>query len=201
MKFFVNFLSSFRIFASFAIIATLMSGMYMTTLILFILAALSDLFDGYLARKYNACTKVGMVLDSVADKFLVVNTFILLCIMMPVWFVVIPIIIMIARELYVSGLREFMGTQKMDAPHASSSRFSLGKIKAFLQMVAIISFLALFVLGAAAGGATNGKYILYAIYALPNIGIFCLWFGLVASIWSAYTYTLDVTKKFKKSKK
>ena len=68
-------------------------------------------------------------------------------------------------------------------------------------MIAIISFLALFVLGAWAGSATNGKYILYAIYALPNIGIFCLWFGLVASIWSAYTYTLDVTKKFKKSKK
>ena len=117
MKFFVNFLSAFRIFASFAIIGTLMSGMYTTTLILFILAALSDFLDGYLARKYNVCTKTGVVLDSVADKFLIINTFILLCIMMPVWFVVIPIIVMIARDLYISGLREFLGTQKISVPH------------------------------------------------------------------------------------
>ena len=94
MKFFVNFLSAFRIVASFAIIGTLMGGMFLTTLILFLLAALSDFFDGYLARKYHACTKLGNVLDSIGDKFLVVNSFVLLCIMMPVWFIVIPVIIM-----------------------------------------------------------------------------------------------------------
>ena len=120
MKFFVNFLSAFRIFASFAIIGTLMSGLYTTTLILFVVAALTDFFDGYLARKYNVCTKLGGVMDLIGDKLLVVNTFILLCMMMRVWFIVIPIIIMIARELYISGLREFLGTQKieMPVPHA-----------------------------------------------------------------------------------
>ena len=128
MKFFVNFLSAFRIFASFAIIGTLMSGLYTTTLILFVIAALTDFFDGYLARKYNVCTKLGGVMDHIGDKLLVVNTFILLCMMMRVWFIVIPIIIMIARELYISGLREFLGIQKieMPVPHA---RFSIGKIK------------------------------------------------------------------------
>ena len=49
MKFFVNFLSAFRIAASFAIIPTLMFQMYWTSLILFVLAALSDFFDGFLA--------------------------------------------------------------------------------------------------------------------------------------------------------
>ena len=200
MKFFVNFLSAFRIAASFAIIGTLMSGMYMTTLILFLLAALSDFFDGYLARKYDVCTKLGGVMDHIGDKLLVVNTFILLCIMMPVWFVVIPIIIMIARELYISGLREFLGTQKieMPVPHA---RFSMGKIKTTMQMIAILAFLALFALGASVGGASNGKLMIYAIYALPNIGIFGLWFALMASLWSATEYTRDFVKKLHKIKK
>ena len=200
MKFFVNFLSAFRIFASFAIIGTLMSGMYTTTLILFILAAISDFLDGYLARKYDVCTNVGTVLDSVADKFLVINAFVLLCIMMPVWFIVIPIILMISRDLYVSGLREFMGTQKMEPAHART-RFSFGKIKAAMQMISIIAFLALFALGASVGAASNGKFILYAIYALPNIGIFALWFALAASIVSAVTYTRDFVQKLNKKRK
>lgn len=197
MKFFVNFLSSFRIFAAFAIIGTLMSGMYKTTVILFLLAALSDFFDGYLARKYNACTKTGIVLDSIADKFLVVNSFILLCIMMPVWFIVIPIILMVGRELYVSGLREFMGTQKISAKHPTS-RFAPGKIKAAMQMIAILAFLCLFAIGASVNDASSGKALIYAIYALPNIGIFALWFALASGIWSAVQYTADFAKAIKK---
>ena len=199
MKFFVNFLSAFRIAASFAIIGTLMSGMYTTTLVLFLLAALSDFFDGFLARKYNVCTKIGGVMDHIGDKLLVVNTFILLCIMMPVWFIVIPVIIMVARELYISGLREFLGTQKieMPVPHA---RFSMGKIKTTMQMISILAFLALFVLGASVGTKSDGKFMIYAIYALPNIGIFGLWFAPAASIWSATEYTRDFVKKLSKIK-
>lgn len=199
MKFFVNFLSAFRIFAAFAIIGTLMSGMYMTTLILFVIAALTDFFDGYLAHKYDVCTKIGGVMDHIGDKLLVVNTFILLCIMMPVWFTIIPIIIMIARELYISGLREFLGTQKVAMP-VPSPRFSMGKIKTTFQMISIIAFLALFALGASVGNASEGKMLIYAIYALPNIGIFSLWFALAASIWSATSYTRTFIQKLKKIK-
>lgn len=199
MKFFVNFLSAFRIFAAFAIIGTLMLGMYMTTLILFVIAALTDFFDGYLAHKYDVCTKIGGVMDHIGDKLLVVNTFILLCIMMPVWFTVIPIIIMIARELYISGLREFLGTQKVAMP-VPSPRFSMGKIKTTFQMISIIAFLALFALGASVGNASEGKMLIYAIYALPNIGIFSLWFALAASIWSATSYTRTFIQKLKKIK-
>ena len=199
MKFFVNFLSSFRIFAAFAIIGTLMTGMYKTTVILFLLAALSDFFDGYLARKYNACTKTGYVLDSVADKFLVVNSFILLCLMMPVWFIVIPIILMIGRELYISGLREFLGANKLTVDHPKS-RFAPGKIKTLMQMISILAFLCLFAIGASVTDASSGKALIYAIYALPNIGIFALWFALATSIWSAAQYTRDFVKKVKKLK-
>ena len=112
MKTFVNLLSIFRILSAFALIFTIMFNLPWTTFILFILAALSDWFDGYLARKYKCCSKLGGVLDHIGDKLLVCNTFIMMALMAPTWAVVIPVILMIARDLYISGLREFLGTQK-----------------------------------------------------------------------------------------
>ncbi|MBR4806440.1 MAG: CDP-alcohol phosphatidyltransferase family protein [Alphaproteobacteria bacterium] len=198
MKFFVNFLSSFRIFASFAIVGTMMCDKYLATFILFLLAALSDFFDGYLARKYNACTKLGLVLDSVADKFLIVNTYIMLCLIMQRWFIIIPIIVMIARELYVSGLREFMGTQKITLAHPKT-RLAPGKIKATMQMISIIAFLGCLWISVSLGGAiTNLNLFVYTLSILFNVGIFSLWFALATSIWSAAQYTVDFANQLKK---
>jgi CDP-diacylglycerol--glycerol-3-phosphate 3-phosphatidyltransferase len=199
MKFFVNFLSAFRICAAFAIIPTLMLNMYWTTFILYALGAISDWFDGFLARKYNVCTKIGGVMDHIGDKLLVVNTFIMLAIMMPVWFVVVPIIIMIARELYISGLREFLGTQKIEMP-VPKARFSMGKIKTTLQMVSIAAFLLIFVVGTIITPESDSRTLMYMIYILPQIGIWGLWISLIASIWSATQYTMTFLGHLKKIK-
>ena len=115
------------------------------------------------------------------------------------WYIIIPIILMIDRELYVSGLREFLGTQKIEMP-VPKKRFSMGKIKTTLQMISICAFLLWFVLGSFVSVASGGKFLFYAIYALPSIGIFGLWFSLVASIWSAAEYTKDFIGKLKKIK-
>ena len=199
MKKFVNFLSIFRIIAAFAIIPTIMLGWYWITFILYILAALSDWFDGFLARKYDCCSKLGGVMDHIGDKLLVCNSLIMLTILMPVWFVVIPVIIMIARELYISGLREFLGTQKIEMP-VPKARFSMGKIKTTIQMIAITAFFALLAVGSAVTPSTTSRFVFYMIFALPQIGIFCLWFALVASIWSAVQYTITFAGKLKKIK-
>ena len=199
MKFFVNFLSAFRICAAFAIIPTLMLNMYWTTFILYVLGAASDWFDGFLARKYNVCTKIGGVMDHIGDKLLVVNTFIMLAIMMPVWFVVVPIIIMIGRELYISGLREFLGTQKIEMP-VPKARFSMGKIKTTLQMVSIAAFLLIFVVGTIITPESDSRTLMYMIYILPQIGIWGLWLSLIASIWSATQYTMTFLGHLKKIK-
>ena len=199
MKFFVNFLSSFRIATAFAIIPTLLLNMYWTTFILFVLGAISDWFDGFLARKYNVCTKIGGVLDHIGDKLLVVNTFIMLAIMMPVWFVIVPIIIMICRELYISGLREFLGTQKIEMP-VPKARFSMGKIKTTLQMVSITTFLLIFAVGTLITPETDSRFIMYLIYILPQIGIWGLWLSLLSSIWSATQYTITFVGHLKKLK-
>lgn len=188
MKFFVNFLSAFRITAAFAIIPTLMFQMYWTTFILYVLAAVSDWFDGYLARKYDVCSKIGGVMDHIGDKLLVVNTLIMLSVMMPVWFVVVPVILMIARELYISGLREFLGTQKIEMP-VPKARFSMGKIKTTLQMISIAAFLLIFAVGTLITPESDSRTLMYLIYILPQVGIWGLWLSLVASIWSATQYT------------
>lgn len=199
MKFFVNFLSAFRIAAAFAIIPTLMFQMFWTTFILYVLAAMSDWFDGFLARKYNVCTKIGGVMDHIGDKLLVVNTLIMLTVMMPVWFIVVPVILMIARELYISGLREFLGTQKIEMP-VPKARFSMGKIKTTLQMISIAAFLLIFAIGTMITPDTDSRLLMYLIYALPYIGIWGLWLSLVASIWSATQYTQTFLGHLKKLK-
>ncbi len=199
MKFFVNFLSAFRIAAAFAIIPTIMFGMYKTTFILYVLAAVSDWFDGYLARKYDVCSKLGGVMDHIGDKLLVCNTLIMLAVMMPVWFVVVPIILMIARELYVSGLREFLGTQKIEMP-VPKARFSLGKVKTTFQMITIAAFLGVFAIGSLVTPQTTSRVFVYAIYILPQIGMWGLWISLGASLFSAGQYTRTFAEKLKKIK-
>jgi len=199
MKIFVNFLSIFRILAAFAIIFTIMFNMPWITFALFALGAISDWFDGYLARKYKCCSKLGGVLDHIGDKLLVCNTLIMLTLMGPVWYIVIPVIFMIARELYISGLREFLGTQKIEMP-VPKARFSMGKIKTTIQMVAIAAFLLWFAIFSSISPETNNRVVFYLVYILPKIGIFCLWSALVASIWSATQYTFTFAQKLKRVK-
>lgn len=199
MKFFVNFLSAFRIFAAFAIIPTLMFQWFWLTFILYVLGAVSDWFDGFLARKYNVTSKVGGVMDHIGDKLLVANAMILLAAMMPVWFIVVPVIIMIARELYISGLREFLGTQKIEMP-VPKARFSMGKIKTTLQMVALSAFLLLFVLTTFITPETITRTYLMLLNILSQIGIVVLWAALIASLWSATQYTRTFAEKLKKIK-
>lgn len=199
MKFFVNFLSAFRIAAAFAIIPTIMFGMYKTTFVLYVLGAISDWFDGFLARKYNVCSKLGGVMDHIGDKLLVCNTLIMLAVMMPVWFVVVPIILMIARELYISGLREFLGTQKIEMP-VPKYRFSMGKIKTTFQMITIAAFLGVFAIGSIITANTTSRAIVYLLYILPQVGLYGLWVSLAASLISAAQYTRTFAQKLKQVK-
>lgn len=96
----------------------------------FLLAALTDLLDGYLARKRGQITNLGILLDPVADKLLTAAAFISLTELqlVPAWMVVI----IIGRELAVSGLRVIASTQGYVL--AASE---LGKTKMVLQVIAI----------------------------------------------------------------
>ena len=138
-------------------------------------------------------------MDHIGDKLLVVNTLIMLTVMMPVWFIVVPVILMIARELYIGGLREFLGTQKIEMP-VPKARFSMGKIKTTLQMIAIVAFLLMFAM-ATLMTTTNSSFVMWTINVLPYIGMWGTWLALVASLWSATQYTFTFAQKLKQIKK
>ena len=201
MKKIVNLLSISRIVLAFAIIPLFLFQMHWLVFSLFTIAGLSDFFDGYLAKKYHVTSKIGGVLDHIGDKMLMVTSMIILAVMMRVWFIIVPIILMIAREIYVSGLREFVGTQKMEMPVDNKwGYFSIPKVKSFLQMVSVGAFFLLIAIGSTITPPITGRFLLITLITLPYICIGGLWLSLIASLWSATTYTLNFSKKIKNLK-
>lgn len=106
---------------------------FITTAIFFI-ASITDWFDGYLARKWNQSTPFGAFLDPVADKIMVVAALVLVVEYQHTFWVTLPAIIMISREIIVSALREWMAEIGDRSKVAVSW---LGKIKTASQMLAL----------------------------------------------------------------
>ncbi|QIM63519.1 CDP-diacylglycerol--glycerol-3-phosphate 3-phosphatidyltransferase [Frederiksenia canicola] len=104
-----------------------------TTLIFFI-ASMTDLLDGYLARRWNQITRFGAFLDPVADKVLVAIALVSVVEHYHVWWISIPAGIMIAREIIISALREWMAEIGERANVAVSI---WGKVKTTAQMLAL----------------------------------------------------------------
>lgn len=100
---------------------------------LFSLAGLTDLLDGYLARSWNQTSKLGRFLDPVADKLLVASTLLMLAHVGQIdgWSIA-PALIILCREIMVSGLREFLAELKVGLPVSR-----LAKWKTTIQMLAI----------------------------------------------------------------
>ncbi|MDX1594597.1 MAG: CDP-diacylglycerol--glycerol-3-phosphate 3-phosphatidyltransferase [Gammaproteobacteria bacterium] len=101
----------------------------------FSLAAVTDLLDGYLARRLGQTSAFGAFLDPVADKLMVGVVLVLLVAEHPTPFMAIPAAVIIGREITVSGLREWMAGFGERTTVAVSV---VGKIKTTLQMIAMI---------------------------------------------------------------
>lgn len=112
-------------------IICLKPGWTVTLFFLFLLAAITDFFDGHLARKWNVVSSIGTLLDPIADKLLVALMFIYLLIVMGNA-LLLPVCIILLRELYISGLREFLAAKNIALPVSKG-----GKLKTTLQMLAI----------------------------------------------------------------
>jgi CDP-diacylglycerol--glycerol-3-phosphate 3-phosphatidyltransferase len=117
---------------------------------IFILAALSDWLDGYLARRLNQTSKFGAFIDPVADKFIVITALILLVELDRISALIG--IIIIGREFVVSALREWMAIIGKSSGVAVAF---IGKLKTVFQMIAIpcllfahnISFIPIYIIG------------------------------------------------------
>ena len=99
---------------------------------IFVAAIITDILDGYIARKYNMVTKLGTFLDPLSDKLLFVLFFVFLQAMglYPLWL----LIVFLARELIIDGIRSYAASQNV-----FFGAVKLGKIKASLQATSIIA--------------------------------------------------------------
>lgn len=106
--------------------------------LVFVLAAITDALDGYLARKLEQSTPFGAFLDPVADKVMVVMALVLVTVDKQSLWMTIPALIMISREIIISALREWMAGLGRRGEVAVSSG---GKLKTIFQMVALIGLI------------------------------------------------------------
>ena len=142
---------------------------------LFVLASFTDYLDGLLARVFKEESKLGEMLDPIADKILVSTALVLLIMNGTIKnFEVIAAIIIITREIIISGLREFLAKGRVSMPVTS-----LSKIKAFIQMFSISILLT---------GDVGNKIINFQDYNAQTIGIILLWLSAGLTLYTGYDY-------------
>lgn len=147
----------------------------------FLMAAITDFLDGYLARKWNVVSVFGAMIDQITDKLVVVSVLVL--IVADGQIAPYAPLIIILREIYVSGLREAMGTQHIAMPVSK-----LGKWKTASQMVAILSLLASRALVLPHGLSPTA---MFGLFALGNA---LLWVAALLALLSAIQYTKAAIK-------
>jgi CDP-diacylglycerol--glycerol-3-phosphate 3-phosphatidyltransferase len=145
---------------------TISFGRSLVAFVLFVSAAVTDLFDGYIARRYSMVTTIGKLLDPLADKLLVCAAMIMLIPLarVPAWMAVI----VVAREIGVTALR---GVASTEGVIIAASR--LGKWKTLLLNIAVAMLI-----------------LHFSIFGLPvhKMGIGVLIVGLVLTAWSGMDY-------------
>jgi len=165
------------IIVPFFVISFFLPGFYgeIIPFLLFILASFTDLLDGLLARLYKEESKLGELLDPIADKIIVSAALILLVMNRTIQnYEVIAAIIILTREILISGLREFLADVQVKIPVSS-----LAKGKTFIQMFSIAILLT---------GETGNKIINFEDYNAQTVGIILLWLSAFLTLYTGYDY-------------
>lgn len=161
---------------------------YFVSFILFILAALSDFLDGWIARKKSQESEIGRILDPVADKLLVILTLVPILINFNHILIYFPSIIIIFREILVSGLRESLKSNDLILEVTK-----LSKWKTASQLIAVSSLLL----------SLSFPILSFPIWInnLPLIvGVIFIWLASILSIFTGFNYICRVVSFYKKEK-
>ncbi|WP_373505574.1 CDP-diacylglycerol--glycerol-3-phosphate 3-phosphatidyltransferase [Aestuariivirga sp.] len=142
-----------------------------TALAIYVVAAITDFFDGYLARKWQQQSSLGRMLDPIADKVLVAVVLLVLCadgVLLGghIW----AAIIILSREVLVSGLREYLGELQVSVPVTK-----IAKWKTTVQLVAI---------GFLIAGPAGDTIIPHT----TTVGIGLLWVAAALTLYTGYDY-------------
>ena len=142
---------------------------------IFVLASFTDFLDGLLARLYKEESKLGELLDPIADKIIVATALVLLVMNDIIKnYEVIAAIIILTREILISGLREFLAKSQVTMPVSG-----LAKFKTFIQMFAIAILLT---------GESGNKLVNFQDYNAHTIGIIFLWLSAFLTLYTGYDY-------------
>ncbi len=134
--------------------------------VLFIISSISDYYDGYFARKYNAISTMGKFMDPIADKILVTSVLVML---IPSFRIdPLMVIIILARDTFIGGIRSIAATDQIIIDAKPT-----GKWKTALQMVAIPAVI-----------------IDQTVFGIPfeKIGYWVLWISVILSVTSGFEY-------------
>jgi cardiolipin synthase len=149
---------------------------YAITFLLYCVVGITDYFDGYLARAWGSISRLGQFLDPIADKIMVAAVLVMLISSRranPVPEIaglhLIPALVILLREIIVSGLREFLADLRVSLPVSA-----LAKWKTTLQMVAVGALIL--------GGATPHMPWVHWV------GIVCLWAAAALTLITGYDY-------------
>lgn len=152
---------------------------------IFWLAAITDWFDGYLARKLQQSSPFGAFLDPVADKLIVAAALVMITHEYASIWITVPAIILLMREIYISALREWMS--QIGASNLVQVSF-IGKLKTTAQMLALIGLLS--------GLDEFMGFPLYWVF----LGKILLYIAAVLSLWSMIIYTNAAWKTLSRAK-
>lgn len=138
--------------------------------VVFVIAGLTDFLDGYLARAQGTVSKLGVFLDPIADKIMVAAVILMLAAEGAVTGVhIIAAVIIMCREIFVSGLREFLAGTKVSVPVSQ-----LAKWKTAFQMIAL--------------GALILEGAVGALLPAATIGLIGLWLAAALTLVTGYDY-------------
>jgi len=174
---FINFITIARIFLAPIILVFLIFGNYLACVLLFFLAGLTDYYDGYLARKYNAESELGEILDPIADKILIVFILIGLSVELNSQLMALLSSLIIAREIGVAALRDYCARNNLS--DRTKVTF-LAKVKTSIQLLTI------------------GLYLLALASSFNLLIVISDIFLIIATfitLYTGYQYTLNVFKK------
>ena len=174
---FINFITVARILLAPIIFLFLIFGNYLVCIILFFLAGLTDYFDGYLARKYNAESQIGEILDPIADKILIVFLLIGLSVELDSFLIAFLSSLIISREIGIAALRDY--SSKKNISDRTKVTY-LAKIKTSLQLFSIGSYL---------------LALTISFNLLILISDIFLIMATLITIYTGYEYTQNVFKK------
>ena len=177
MKNFIMLLTYSRIlFGPLIFIISVFFEMYFASLVIFIVCSFSDFLDGYLARKFNHESSLGKLLDPIADKILLCSTILAIILITNDNFIGLMGMIILIREFWVSGLREYTAVNNIQS--ASDVSF-LAKIKTTLQFIAVALYLFSFS---------------YSLSLGIFVSSFVLFLSLLVSIKTGMTYSRNALR-------